>query len=329
MDVPENKSLSPILCWTGGKTKLKHTILDHVPNDHTTYVEPFVGGGSVFFAKDRKPKMVINDKNKELVNFYRKIRDDGCHLFNTCKMPTSESKFYDVKAKGEKRSPCEFLGLVKQSYGCKLDNFNPTSRPLAKNLNCAKSCGDYEKLLKKTVILNADFADVIKKYDSKNTFFYVDPPYPNTHRYHLPELPAERVHEVLKGVKGRWILSYPNTPEIRRIFKDFHQKRVSTKYTMSIATQKANGEDIHHKEVSELMIANYDLNDPKLGNPRPRNEMSALPDVNKPYGKSGLNYTNAGAGAIIASLGLVVAMKNPRSPVGWLALGIGLMAAGA
>ena len=76
--------MKPILCWTGGKTKLKKTILDHVPNNHEVYVEPFVGGGSVFFAKDQKPKMVINDKNKELIRFYKKMKDDGCKLFSSC-----------------------------------------------------------------------------------------------------------------------------------------------------------------------------------------------------------------------------------------------------
>jgi len=323
---PENVKLPPILGWVGGKSKLKNTILDHVPNGHTVYVEPFVGGGSLFFAKDKKPKMVINDKNKELVKFYKVMREKGCQLFNTCQLPQNEKQFYAIKDKGDKRNTCDFLGLVKQSYGCKQDNANIKNNRTLKNSNVAKRCADYERLLKKTVILNRDFADVIQKYDSKNTFFYVDPPYPNTHRYHLPELPAERVKEVLGGVKGKWLLSYSDTPEIRKLFRDYHIKKVKTKYTMQEATQKANGQEIHPKEVSELLIANYDLNDRSLGNPRPRNKMSMLPDVSNPHDNT---VAKVGVGAMVVSVGAAMALKDPKNPVGWIAFGTGLMIAGS
>lgn len=67
------------ITYYGGKQKLLPTILPLFPS-HRTYTEPFIGGGAVFWAKDRSEVEVINDINQEIINFYSVIYDDFFRL---------------------------------------------------------------------------------------------------------------------------------------------------------------------------------------------------------------------------------------------------------
>lgn len=67
----ETQQLSPFLKWTGGKTQELKYILPNIPNNFNRYIEPFVGGGAVYFSIN-KDNMIINDKSYELINLYNK-----------------------------------------------------------------------------------------------------------------------------------------------------------------------------------------------------------------------------------------------------------------
>ena len=62
---------TPVSCY-GGKQKLATKICSLIP-EHTLYSEPFIGGGAIFFAKEPSPVEVLNDTNKELMNFYKVV----------------------------------------------------------------------------------------------------------------------------------------------------------------------------------------------------------------------------------------------------------------
>jgi len=64
----------PVLKWAGGKRQLLDDIYARFPADYDRYVEPFVGGGAVFF--DLEPvAATVNDANPRLVTFYEQVRD--------------------------------------------------------------------------------------------------------------------------------------------------------------------------------------------------------------------------------------------------------------
>ncbi|MGL4982647.1 MAG: DNA adenine methylase [Treponemataceae bacterium] len=63
------------ISYYGGKQQLARKILSLIP-EHKTYVESFVGGGAIFFAKQPSPCEVINDTNCELINFYEVLKTD-------------------------------------------------------------------------------------------------------------------------------------------------------------------------------------------------------------------------------------------------------------
>jgi DNA adenine methylase len=63
------------LTYYGGKQQLSATILKLIP-EHKRYVEPFIGGAAIYFAKEPVPCEVINDTNGELINFYEVLKRD-------------------------------------------------------------------------------------------------------------------------------------------------------------------------------------------------------------------------------------------------------------
>ena len=77
MEIKRN-NLKPIIKWSGGKKdELKH-ILPHIPVSYSTYLEPFIGGGAVYFHLNPE-RAVINDVHKELVDFYQSIKNGECY----------------------------------------------------------------------------------------------------------------------------------------------------------------------------------------------------------------------------------------------------------
>lgn len=60
--------------YAGGKFRARSRICKLIP-DHSYYAEPFAGGASIFFAKDKALENVLNDKDKDLINCYFHIRD--------------------------------------------------------------------------------------------------------------------------------------------------------------------------------------------------------------------------------------------------------------
>ena len=65
----------PILKWAGGKTQMLGDLLPKVPASYGRYIEPFIGGGAMFFALNPNDA-VIADSNPELINMYRQVANN-------------------------------------------------------------------------------------------------------------------------------------------------------------------------------------------------------------------------------------------------------------
>ena len=77
------RNASPFLKWAGGKTQLLPTLLNYVPTHFHTYIEPFLGGGALFFEL-QPVKAILADSNPELINCYTMVRDrvaDSCQIY--------------------------------------------------------------------------------------------------------------------------------------------------------------------------------------------------------------------------------------------------------
>jgi len=243
-------SLPPILGWIGGKTKLANKIISMMPK-HKVYVEPFLGGGSVFFKKQLADVNVINDIDKDLINFYKGVRDSGCEKIGACKMPKNRIEF-DRAKESQANDICSYLGVNKRAYG--RNNTKPHfSDAIAKRgdnaVNFRGKCDRYKDKLKQAKILNKDYKDAVNQYDSKDMLAYIDPPYFAVKGYYNHnEINPEEVAKVVKSMKGKAIISYNNHPRVRKAFAGLKFHKVKTKYSINSGALKS---------ATELLITNF------------------------------------------------------------------------
>lgn len=191
----KNPSLAPILKWVGGKRQLLDQIMPLIPKNCSTYVEPFLGGGAVFFELQPK-KAIINDFNEELVNVYLSVRDsceDLISLLEIHEAKHSEAYYYQIRSldrdSGYSRLPpvekaARILYLNKTCYNGlyrvnAAGQFNtPFGRYKNPSIYDAAAIRAMSKYLqrKSISIRQGDYRLALKGL-RKGAFVYLDPPY--------------------------------------------------------------------------------------------------------------------------------------------------------
>ena len=255
--------MKPLLTYYGGKQQLAGRIVGMMP-EHRVYVEPFFGGGAVFFRKDPSPVEVINDTNSELVNFYETVKRDFTSLEKEV-MITLHSRDLHRKAKVIYENPDMFDGLKRawavwvmanESYGSKIDatfgydRNGSTSQAIRRKRESFTY--EYAVRLQDVQIECADAVRVIKSRDTAETFFYCDPPYVGTDMGHYDGYSQEdfdRLIETLEGIDGRFLLSSFRNPALSEAIE--RHGWWSREYRMSKAMSKARNPKI------EVLTANY------------------------------------------------------------------------
>lgn len=258
------------ISYYGGKQKLASTILQLIP-EHTLYCEPFVGGAAIFFAKERSRVEVINDVNKEMINFYRTVQNEYVSLEKEIKI-TLHSRDLHRKANVIYNNPDMFSEVKRawavwvmstQSFASMLDG--SWGYDIAKNTTTTKISNkrtsfteDYAIRLQNVQIECADAIRIIKARDNKNSFFYCDPPYYNSDMGHYDGYTIEDYEVLLKTLsklKGKFLLSSYPSPILSTYTKRFgwHQREI--KQSVSVANN--NGKP--RKSKTEVLTANYPL----------------------------------------------------------------------
>jgi len=251
--------MNPIIGYPGGKTKLKKEIIKYIP-PHKVYVEPFVGGGSVFFAKEPAEKEVINDIDKDLVRFYRYFKRRDVSV-KRCDMRPSRERFNRYKTQKPKTPQqyvCSYLYRNKWSYAKAGKSFLDKAQVCggnSRNAGIKSITPEHKKRFSGVKIENKDFKQVVKENDSKNTFIYMDPPYPDTYDYGKPAVDPDEVCKLAAKAKGKVLISYNDHPAVRKAAKKYGLKikRIRTRYTMG--SDMSDGGRV----VTELLISNYDM----------------------------------------------------------------------
>lgn len=249
--------------WIGGKSKLAKDIIDLIPEDHTKYIEVFGGGLSVLYSKEPSKLEVVNDINSELINLHRSIRTNPQTLsMYLNQLFISREIFNDIKLKRLKpRNKIEaaafYLYLLTQSFGSKGDNFAMSAKSGRKPKDIYRSYSKWSQRLKGVTIENKSFQKLIPLYDKEDAFFYVDPPYVATESYYkntggFGKKEHEELAALLKGVKGRFLLSYNDCELVRELYKDFNI-RSTKEISYTLGKNKAG----NHKKVVEVFITNY------------------------------------------------------------------------
>lgn len=263
-DETNAKPLKSPLGYLGGKSRLAARIVERIP-PHTCYVEPFCGGAWVYFTKPPSRVEVLNDRDGELVNFWNVVKHHLPELVRCleCTLVSREEFEKEMKQDAslltDVQRAVRYYRLQRMGYGGKVVNrtFGTSSmRPSSLNLLSAEEhLRKTHRRLARTTIENLDACDCILRYDSPQTFFYLDPPYWNADFYAVSfkEADFRRMANLLRKIKGQFILSLNDTPEVREIFSDFQIDPVETVYTLG---NSKVSKETRSRERREVLIHN-------------------------------------------------------------------------
>jgi DNA adenine methylase len=257
----------PLLKWAGGKSQLLGEIISKIPKKYGRYIEPFFGGGALFFAV-RPEGGIIADSNPELVNLYRSVASDVDGVMAQLRRyENSEEVFYAVRAldwtklsnvKAAARTiflnrTC-FNGLYRVN---KSGQFNvPFGRYKNPKIMDKEALKAASAILSNTTIICGDYKIVLRENAQPGDFIFLDPPYLPISEYsdfkrytkeqfyeedHV-ELAAEvmRLHELGCHV----ILTNSNHPLVHDQYRKFAVEVVQTKRYISCNGKGRSGEDV-------------------------------------------------------------------------------------
>lgn len=204
-----------ILNYYGGKQKMIKLLLDRIP-PHKTYVEAFVGGGALFWRKSKSKVEVINDLNGFVSNFYRVVKNDyealNRKIPDTLHCEFTYNRAREIYRKREIADPITmawafWIGCNMSFGGSCFDgsfqitpNCQDNSHPGVRSKNKRQAFLKIGDRLNDVMILNKDAIDVIKKYDSPETFIYCDPPYFQAYMGHYKGYTKEDFKQLLEAV---------------------------------------------------------------------------------------------------------------------------------
>lgn len=180
------RNASPFLKWAGGKTQLLPILLNYIPVHFDTYIEPFAGGGALFFEL-HPAKAVLADSNPELINCYTMVRDKVEDLIAVLtSYPYSEEFYYALRAEMPEDPVLRAARMIYLNRTCynglyrvnKQGQFNVPFGRYKNPLIC-----DPERLRAASYVLRnaelhcADYQETLRRCAKPGDFVYIDPPY--------------------------------------------------------------------------------------------------------------------------------------------------------
>ena len=244
-----------------GKKRLAPRLVKLLPA-HQTYVEPFAGSAAVLFEKEPAKVEAINDADLEIAKAYRIAQKltpaklTRLRRMNWTGDRATFKRLIGANPKGELEWLHRFLYLTHFSYGkMRGKSFSPSIQGIK-----ARTVERLEQSiprLKGVRIYGGDYEVVVKKHDGPNTVFFLDPPYPG---YNVDvgesKFDEERFFEVLKSLKGKWLMTYGVRGKLPKLVRDagFTIKQIRTPRTIG-AMRGVGGP----KLLTQLLVANYDF----------------------------------------------------------------------
>lgn len=272
----------PLLKWAGGKRQLRSELTRRLPDRWGTYFEPFIGGGALLVELANTGllgRAVIGDKNPELVNLYRVVKQDPDALARALsdeKFRNDDESFRQLKAEfnsliGTKKRPVDRAALLvylnKHSYNglWRVNRKGQYNVPFGKHTRLSlpshQSIQKFSSMLRDMTLMHADFEQIVRTA-KQGDFVYFDPPYhPLSKTARFTDYTTggflfedqERLAGVYRRLSKRGVrlmLSNSCTDEIKDLYDDFPINIVPAKRFINCKGEKRSG-------ASELIITNY------------------------------------------------------------------------
>lgn len=264
---PTVATVKPILKWAGGKTQMLGDLLPKVPASYGKYIEPFFGGGALFFALQPE-NALIADSNPELINMYRQVADhvDDVIFYLKQYQNTSEM-FYHARSiewqtlpEAEAAARTIFLNRTCFNGLYRVNKSGLFNVPFGKYKNpkiCdAEALYAASEVLKKAEIICGDYFLVLDNYAQPGDFVFLDPPYlpiseySDFKRYTKEQFYEEDHIELAKMVmrlheRGCYVvLTNSNHPLVHELYTPFKIEVIQTKRYISCNGGTRKGEDV-------------------------------------------------------------------------------------
>ena len=266
-NVETTSHLKPLIKWSGGKSDEIKQFEQYFPKEYNTYIEPFIGGGSVYFYLSPE-KAVIADVHKELIDLYQCIGEGHTpeiYAFMQAH-PNNEETYYNIRDRMEintkldnakrfyyQRKTC-FRGMLRYNRDGK---FNiPFGRYATINYSELQN-PEYETLLKRTEVLNKGFEYVFEHYNHEDNFMFLDPPYDSEFTdYGYCQFGKEeqkKLATLFKETKIKCLMIIGKTPFIEELYREYIVGEYDKKYKFKLYGGRV-GDEINTKH---LIIKNY------------------------------------------------------------------------
>jgi DNA adenine methylase len=247
------------LPYIGGKRAIANEIIAIFP-EHTTYVETFAGGAQVLFRKEPSKVEVLNDLDGEIVNFFRVCQQHYEELIRYLRFMLVSRQWFELlkaerpDAMTDIQRAARYLYLLKSSYGGLVRRLDYTVRilqpPGFNSERLPEIIEETHQRLAKVQIELLPYEQVLERFDRPTTLFYCDPPYwgRSLYNYNFDAADFAKLADRLKHLRGKFVLSLNDVPQIRSLFSDFVIRELELAYT----AQKQAG-----RRFKEVLITNF------------------------------------------------------------------------
>lgn len=239
----------PASGYLGGKRNLARRLVERIAaTPHTTYAEVFVGMGGVFLRRTTRPPVeVINDWSEDVSTFFRILQRHYVAFIDMLRYQVTSRAAFQKLAALEPASltdlerAARFIYLQRLAFGGHVarrtfgvDTQNPARFDVTKLVPLLEAI---HERMSGVVIERLPWADFIDRYDRPGTLFYLDPPYFGCEDDYgkglFDRAQFAQMAIRLARLKGRFILSLNDRPEVRETFAAFRLEPVQTTYTVS------------------------------------------------------------------------------------------------
>lgn len=250
----------PVAPYIGGKRNLARRVCGLIEGTpHALYAEPFVGMGGIFFRRRHRPKCeIINDYSGDVANLFRCMRAHAGALNDLIAMQLQTRSDFDLAQRQDPtlltdlQRAARFVYLQRTAFGGKVSGQNfgvrtdGPSRFRSSEVGAALIAAG--RRLEGVTIEQLGWSEFIARYDRPGALFYLDPPYFGCEDDYGPGLfdrsEFVAMAEQLAQLKGRFILSLNDRPQVREIFARFDVQGVGTHYGLAGRGAQPAGEVI-------------------------------------------------------------------------------------
>lgn len=263
----------PFLKWAGGKSKLIAQYKPYLPKHFTTYYEPFLGGGALFFAL-QPSRAFLWDINSELINTYLCLQHHLDELILHLKQHSvnhNSSYYYQIRAsmpENEVERAARFIYLNKTCFNglYRVNSKGKFNVPMGKYKNPTICNSDLlsaaSVALQNATLKVNSFEAILSHATDEQDFVYFDPPYhpisPTSNftdytSQNFGENEQKKLKEVFRELQARGVkvmLSNSDCAFIRELYKDFRIIEISAARSINSNPQKRG-------KITELLITSY------------------------------------------------------------------------